>query len=471
MHRERNSKIVATLGPSSSTQEQVRALIEAGADVFRLNFSHGTHADHRQRARLVRELERDCGRPLALLADLQGPKLRIGGFEGGGVDLETGQRFRLDSDPALGNSRRVMLPHPEVLSALQVGASLLLDDGKLRLQVRERGPDWADTDVKVGGRISDRKGLNLPSAVIPMSPLTDKDRADLAVAIDMGVDWIALSFVQRPEDLIEARGLIQGRANLLAKIEKPSAVASLDEIVRLSDALMVARGDLGVEMPLAEVPGLQKRIVRAARHAGKPVVVATQMLESMIQSPVPTRAEVSDVATAVYDGADAVMLSAESASGKYPREAVATMNSIIEQVERDPLYRAIMDAEHASPDATTADAITAAARQVAETIGAAAIVTYTISGSTALRASRERPRAPIICMSPSVITARRLALAWGVNAIVAPDAVDFSDMVRRAVECARASELARPGDHLVITAGVPFGTPGATNVLRIARVD
>ncbi len=469
MNRTRNIKIVATLGPASSRPDQIRALVAAGADVFRLNFSHGSHDDHRARIQAVRALERELGRPIGLLADLQGPKLRIGSFADGAVELVTGQHFRLDGDAAPGNVSRVALPHPEVMAALRPGTELLLDDGKLRLRITSHGAGWAEAEVVVGGRLSDRKGVNLPGAVIPMSPLTPKDRADLTVALEMGVDWVALSFVQRPEDLVEARGLIQGRAALLAKIEKPAAITCLPDLVALADALMVARGDLGVEMPLAEVPGLQKRIVRLARAAGKPVVVATQMLESMVKAPVPTRAEVSDVATAVYDGADALMLSAESASGDYPVEAVSTMDAIAAQVERDPLYRGIMDAQHASPDATSADAITAAARQVAETINAAAIVTYTMSGSTALRAARERPKAPILCLTPSVATARRLAIAWGVNAVVSPDAVDFNDMVQRAATMARETELARPGDYLVITAGVPFGTPGRTNVLRIAK--
>jgi pyruvate kinase len=469
MHRTRNVKIVATLGPASSQPEQIKALVEAGADVFRLNFSHGSHEDHKARIQIVRALELELGQPIGLLADLQGPKLRIGAFATGAVDLVAGQRFRLDSDPAPGDASRVCLPHAEVMAALADGTDLLLDDGKLRLRIVGTGAGWAEAEVMVGGRLSDRKGVNLPGALVRMSPLTPKDRADLAVALDMGVDWVALSFVQRPEDLIEARGLIGGRAALLAKIEKPAAIACLPELVELSDALMVARGDLGVEMPLAEVPGLQKRIVRLARRAGKPVVVATQMLESMIKAPVPTRAEVSDVATAVYDGADALMLSAESASGDHPVAAVTTMDAIAAQVERDPLYRGIMDAEHASPDSTSADAITAAARQVAETINAAAIVTYTMSGSTALRAARERPKSPILCLTPSTATARRLALAWGINSVVAPDAVDFSDMVERASGIAREIKIAKAGEYLVITAGVPFGTPGRTNVLRIAK--
>ncbi len=471
MHRERNVKIVATLGPASSSPDRIRALVEAGADVFRLNFSHGSHDDHLARIRDVRALEQETGRPIGLLADLQGPKLRIGSFKHGAVELIPGQSFRLDMEGTPGDVTGVSLPHPEVLSSLKPNTDLLLDDGKIRLRVKEVHSGWAMTEVMVGGRLSDRKGVNLPDTVVPLSALTPKDRADLAFALAHGVDWIALSFVQRPDDLREARGLIQGRAALLAKIEKPSAIDSLDEIVQLSDALMVARGDLGVELPLQTVPGLQKRIVRAARRAGKPVVVATQMLESMIKAPVPTRAEVSDVATAVYDGADAIMLSAESASGDYPIESVRTMDQIARQVERDPLYRGIMDAEHNNPESTASDAITAAARQVAETINAAAIVTYTMSGSTALRAARERPRSPILCLTPLVETARRLTLAWGVNTVVAPDAINFADMIAKATALARASDLAKPGDSLVVTAGVPFGSPGNTNVLRIARVD
>jgi len=471
MHRERNVKIVATLGPVSSSPDRIRALAEAGADVFRLNFSHGSHDDHLARIHAVRALEQETGRPIGLLADLQGPKLRIGAFRDGAVDLLPGQTFRLDMEGTPGDVTGVSLPHPEVLASLKPNTDLLLDDGKIRLRVKEVHSGWAMTEVMVGGRLSDRKGVNLPDTVVPLSALTPKDRADLAFALAHGVDWVALSFVQRPDDLREARGLIQGRAALLAKIEKPSAIDSLDEIVQLSDALMVARGDLGVELPLQTVPGLQKRIVRAARRAGKPVVVATQMLESMIKAPVPTRAEVSDVATAVYDGADAIMLSAESASGDYPIESVRTMDQIARQVERDPLYRGIMDAEHNNPESTASDAITAAARQVAETINAAAIVTYTMSGSTALRAARERPRSPILCLTPLVETARRLTIAWGVNTVVAPDAINFADMIAKATALARASDLAKPGDSLVVTAGVPFGSPGNTNVLRIARVE
>jgi pyruvate kinase len=470
MRRQRSTKIVATLGPASSKPAEIRALFEAGADVFRLNFSHGTAQDHKARAAAIRELEGELGRPIGMLADLQGPKLRIGTFANGPVTLAPGSPFRLELNQRPGDETGVTLPHPEIFAALEKDLDLLLDDGRIRLRVLKHGNDFAETEVITGGKLSDRKGVNVPGALLPLAALTDKDRADLQTALDIDVDWIALSFIQRPEDIAEARKLIAGRAAVLSKIEKPAALERLDEIIELSDAIMVARGDLGVELPIQDVPGLQKRIIRAARRAGRPVVVATQMLESMVASPFPTRAEVSDVATAVYDGADAIMLSAESASGQYPREAVEMMNRIAEQVERDPLYRSIMDAEHANPEATAADAITAAAAQVAQTIGAVAIVTYTTSGSTTLRASRERPRVPIICLTPSTPTSRRLSLAWGVHTVPGVDATSFADMVEKACSTALAQGFAQPGTRVVITAGVPFGTPGATNILRIAWV-
>jgi pyruvate kinase len=470
MRRRRRGKIIATLGPASSSAELIEELFRQGVDVFRLNFSHGAHEDHAARFGSIRDVEKRLGRPIGILADLQGPKLRVGTFEGGGVALKPGEGFRLDLDKAAGTARRASLPHPEIFAAIGKGMSLLLDDGRIRLRVKRMGKDYAETEVEVGGTLSDRKGVNVPDAVLPLSALSAKDRRDLQFALQLGVDWIALSFVQRADDVAEARKLIQGRAGVMSKLEKPAAIQHLDEIVELSDAVMVARGDLGVEMPPENVPSLQKLIVRTCRAAGKPVVVATQMLESMVHSPTPTRAEASDVATAVYDGADAVMLSAETASGEYPVEAVAMMDRIVERVERDPLHRPIMDANHPTPDATAADAITAAAAQVAVTVTAAAIVTYTTSGSTALRAARERPVAPILCMTANLATARRLALLWGTHCVHTRDARDFTDMVDNSVAIAVREEFATRGDRLVITAGVPFGTPGATNVLRIAWI-
>jgi pyruvate kinase len=470
MHRNRSAKILATLGPASSGAERVRALHEAGVDAFRLNFSHGSHEQHAERYRSIRAVEEAVGRPVAVVADLQGPKLRLGIFREGRVELAVGQAFRLDLDPSPGDASHIGLPHPEVYAVLQPGTELLLDDGRVRLLVERVGEDHAETRVVVGGSLSDHKGVNVPRAVLPITSLTEKDRQDLRFALDLGVDWIALSFVQRPEDVADARRLIAGRAAIMVKIEKPAAVDHLDEIIDLADGIMIARGDLGVELPPEEVPGLQKRIIRAARRAGKPVVVATQMLESMIRSPAPTRAEASDVATAVYDGADALMLSAETAAGEYPVETVTLMNRIIVQVERDPLYRSYLDAYHAEAEHTAPDAITAAARQVASTMRAAAIVTYTTTGSTALRAARERPGRPILSLITQTATARRLALVWGLHTVVCEDAHDVDDMTERACLLARESGVAGPGASIVITAGVPFGTPGSTNLLRIAWV-
>jgi pyruvate kinase len=470
MRRICATKIVATLGPATSDPKTIEAIFKAGADVFRLNFSHGAHESHRKSYDLLRALEKKTGRPIAILADLQGPKLRVGTFKNGKAMLVAGSIFRFDMDPAPGDETRAPLRHPEIFAALRPGQHLLIDDGKLRVEALETAADYAICKVIVGGAISDRKGVNVPGTVLPISALTEKDRRDLDFALELGCDWIALSFVQRPEDMAEAKKLVQGRAGVCAKLEKPSAIDRLEEIIELSDAVMVARGDLGVEMMPEDVPPLQKRIVRAARRLGRPVIVATQMLESMIQTPTPTRAEASDVATAVYDGADAVMLSAETASGQYPVEAVSMMERIILRVERDPLYRPIMDADHSAPEATASDAITAAAAQVARTIKAAAIVTFTTSGSTALRAARERPEAPILCLTQNERTARRLVLCWGTHTHVSEEFASFTKMVDKACEVAKTEGFADPGETIAITAGVPFGTPGATNILRIAWV-
>ena len=470
MHRNRQTKILATLGPGTSTAGRIASLFDTGVDVFRFNFSHGTHADHRRRHRVVRALEEARERPIGILADLQGPKLRIGEFRSGAIQLSRGQTFVLDMKEQLGTSKRVQLPHPEIFEVMGEGSTLLLDDGRVRLKVVDCDGKSAKTEVLAGEGLSNHKGVNVPDVVLPLAALSEKDRKDLDFAISLGVDWLALSFVQRADDIAEARKLAGGKAQIMAKIEKPAAVECIEDILEIADGIMVARGDLGVETPVVGVPSLQKSLVRRARTAGKTVVVATQMLESMISSPFPTRAEVSDVATAVYDGADAVMLSAETAVGDFPVEAVETMNGVIEAAEGDSHYRAIMQADKAVPEPTAADAITAAARQVAETINAAAIVTYTTSGSTTLRAARERPVVPILCLTESVATARRLVLAWGVHGVVTRDVRNFSDMIGKACRIALGEDLAIKGDRLVVTAGVPFGTPGATNILRIAWV-
>ncbi|HTW26132.1 MAG TPA: pyruvate kinase [Acetobacteraceae bacterium] len=470
LRRRRRTKIVATIGPASSTPEVLARLFQAGADVFRLNFSHGAHEDHAARIAMIRELEERFERPIGILADVQGPKLRVGRFGGGRVHLQTGQEFRLDLNPTPGDARRVNLPHPEIISAAAIGSSLLLDDGKLRLRVARKRDDHLETEVVVGGPLSDRKGVNVPDVVLPIPALTHKDRADMEFALQHGVDFIGLSFVQRPEDVMEAKSIAAGRAWIMSKLEKPQALDNLDDILALSDAVMVARGDLGVELPPEEVPLAQKRIVRAARQLGKPVVVATQMLESMINAPAPTRAEASDVATAVFDGADAVMLSAETAAGQFPFEAVNIMDRIVARVEQDETWRAIIEASRPAPEHSSADAIASAARQVAHVISAVAIVPFSLSGMTALRVARERPESPIIGLTPELATARRLAVAWGVHALATPDAHSMTEAVAKAIRIAQQEGFASHGDEIVVAAGVPFGQSGTTNALRVAHV-
>lgn len=471
LRRHRRTKIIATLGPASSTPEMLKRLFLAGVDVFRLNFSHGTHDDHAANIARIRTLEHSSGRPIGILADVQGPKLRVGRFGGGRVHLQTGQPFTFDLNPTPGDARRVQLPHPEIIEAATIGTSLLLDDGKLRLRVTRRQGQQLDCEVLTGGPLSDRKGVNVPDLVLPIPALTTKDRADIAFALDHTADFIGLSFVQRAADVAEAREIIGNRAWIVTKLEKPQALDALDDILALSDAVMVARGDLGVELPPEAVPLAQKRIVRAARRLGKPVIVATQMLESMISAPAPTRAEASDVATAVFDGTDAVMLSAETAAGQYPFEAVNIMDRIVTRVESDPGWRETMDAARLPTEHSSAGAITAAAAQVAKAIEARAIFAYTQSGSSALRTARERPEAPVVALTPDMETARRLALVWGVHAVVSPETHTLAESVTRALRLARLEGFAKIGEEIVVVAGLPFGQTGSTNVLRIAVVS
>lgn len=471
MKRNRKVKILATLGPASADEAMIEKLHQAGADLFRINMSHASHDVMRSLIQRIRAVESRNGRPIGILADLQGPKLRVGKFAEGKIDLKPGDTFTLDNNQEPGDQNRVFLPHPEILEAVKPGHRLLIDDGKLHLRAEKCDGKSIVTTVVSGTKISDRKGISLPDTLLGVGVLTEKDRIDLdAVLATEEVDWVALSFVQRPEDLVEVRKIAGGRVGLMSKIEKPQAIERIDEIIELSDALMVARGDLGVEMPLEAVPGIQKQLIRACRRAGKPVVVATQMLESMISAPVPTRAEVSDVATAVFEGADAIMLSAESASGDYPVEAVSTMASIASTVEQDPHYSGIIYAQRAQPEATGADAISLAARQIAETLHLSAIVTYTSSGNTGLRAARERPQVPIIALSPIIQTARRLSVVWGLHCVVTGDASDLDDMVNRACRIVVSEGFCKPGDRIIISAGVPLGTPGATNMVRIAYI-
>lgn len=470
MKRSRRVKILATLGPASDDEKSIEKLVRAGADVFRINMSHASHEVLARTTSRIRKVEEKIGHPIGILVDLQGPKLRVGTFAGNSVIIAAGDTFTLDDNETDGDEARVHLPHPEIFEAVGAGDRLLLDDGKIELKATKVTASKIETIVIHGGKLSNKKGVSVPDTLLPVGALTEKDHADLLEALKNDADWIALSFVQRPEDIIEVRKVVQGRAGVLAKIEKPQAVERLEEIIKLCDAFMIARGDLGVEMPLEAVPGLQKRMIRIARRHGKPVVVATQMLESMITAPVPTRAEVSDVSTAVFEGADAIMLSAESASGDYPVESVAMMNKVAIAVEGDRNFHSIIRAQATEPEATAADAISAATRQVAETLDLAAIVTYTSSGSTGVRAARERPSKPIIALSPNLRTTRRLSLVWGLHCVQTEDAENLEDMVDRACTIAFQEGFARPGDRVAITAGVPLGTPGATNMLRIAFV-
>lgn len=474
MHRNRKAKIVATLGPASESPEMIEKLFYAGADVFRLNFSHGTHEEHKARVDAIRAIEKKAGMFVGILMDIQGPKLRLGRFLEKKALLENGQEFVLDMDPALGDARRACLPHAEIFAALKPGSELMIDDGRVKLEVIDCDNSSARTKVIVGGPVSDHKGVNVPNLILPMSVITEKDREDLAHGLELGVDWVAQSFVQQPEDVRELRELVGERAKIMVKLEKPSALERLEEIVELCDGIMVARGDLGVELPPQQVPVAQKKIIRLCRDYGKPVVVATHMLDSMVSAPVPTRAEASDVATAIYDGADAVMLSAESAAGDFPEESVAMMNNIIEEVEQDPVYANIIDAQRTQPRATTADAICSALQRVTGILGTAATVTYTTSGSTTLRAARERPSAPILSLTPFETTARYLSLVWGVHAVL----VNVDDAKSRllsvidvAKEVAVREQFVSSGEAIVIAAGIPFGVSGTTNLLHIAWID
>lgn len=470
MRRKRDAKIIGTLGPSSNSRETILKLFDAGIDVFRLNFSHGAHEDHAKTHAIIRDIEAERGRPIGILMDLQGPKLRVGTFANGKEILVPGEQFTLDQDATPGDINRAPLLHPEIFAALSIGAQLLINDGKIRLKVLEFTETTALTEVMVGGEISGNKGVNVPDLYLPISPLTEKDRRDLDYGLSLGVDWVAISFVQRAEDMHELRDLVGNRAAIMAKLEKPGAIEHLEAIVHASDGVMVARGDLGVEMPQEKVPVVQKKILRCARQEGKPVVVATQMLESMIHSPVPTRAESSDVATAVYDGADAVMLSAETAAGSFPLEAATAMDRIITEVEQDPYYRKSIDASLPTPGDTAADAISSSLHHVSSVIPLAATFTYTESGFSAFRAARERPEAPVIGCTPNTETAGRLTLVWGVHAVVHDVVNSIDEMVPTAIKITLNEGFGEIGEIIAITAGMPFGRTGTTNMLRLTRL-
>ncbi len=470
MRRHRRAKIVATVGPACATPEMLKALFIAGVDTFRLNFSHGTHEDHARSHAALRALEQEMDRPIGILMDLQGPKIRVGTLKDGKIPLTTGQAIRFLPGGADGDVMSIPLPHPEIFAAILPGDRLLIDDGRIRVRVTGVQSDRIDALVETAGLLSNRKGVNVPGAVLDLSPLTAKDRADLAFGLDLGVDWVALSFVQKPADMLEARALVGDRAGLVAKIERPSALTHLEDIIRLSDAVMVARGDLGVEIPPEDVPGRQKEIVRACRLAVKPVIVATQMLDSMVAAPAPTRAEASDVATAIYDGADAVMLSAESASGTYPVESVEMMDRIIRATEQHKMYRSLVHAGQVEEEDTAPHAVAAAAAELAERIEAPAIVAFTSSGTTAARIARKRPAVSVLAVTPDVRVSRRLCLLWGAHSLRAEDVASYEDMVQRAVDCALAEEFARPSELIVVVAGIPFGKAGTTNNLRVVQI-
>lgn len=471
MRRNRRAKIVATVGPASRSPEMLEALFMAGVDTFRLNFSHGTHDDHAKVHAAIRALEQRVSRPIGILQDLQGPKIRVGTIRNEKITVTAGEDVRFVLSGADGDKMSIPLPHPEIFEAVSPGHDLLIDDGRVRVRVTGLGADTIDAKVVTGGVISNRKGVNIPGAVLKLSPLTPKDRADLEFGLALGVDWVALSFVQRPTDVLEARGLISGRAGVMAKIEKPAALDHIDDIVRLSDAIMVARGDLGVEIPPEEVPGRQKELVRSCRLIGKPVIVATQMLDSMVAAPTPTRAEASDVATAIYDGADAVMLSAESASGQYPREAVAMMSRIIASTERHKMYRSIINASEPGEEETAPHAVAAAAAGLAESIGAAAVVAFTSSGTTAVRIARRRPKVPILAVTPDQRVSRELCLLWGAHSVLSEDIHSYEEMVDRATQTALSEGFAQATDSIVVVAGVPFGETGSTNNLRVVQIS
>lgn len=467
--RNRLCKIVATVGPASASPSMLRLLFNAGVDVFRLNMSHGDHAKLAEIAASIRAVERDCGAPVAMFADLQGPKIRTGAFAGDGIKLRYGAEYRLVLASESNDDHTIPIPHAELLDVLQPGDILKLDDGRLQITICERTPKKIIARADTPGELKNRKGINVPGRRLPISALTDKDRADLDFALGLGVDYIALSFVQQPDDVREARALIGDRAGIISKIEKPSAFEHIEEIVELSDAIMVARGDLGVECAPEDVPLMQRRIVRSCRQGGKPVIVATHMLESMVESIAPTRAEASDVSTAVFQGADAVMLSAETAVGRHPPTAVAIMDRIIAATERDAESGGFKTVSREADGYATADAITLSARRIAEILDCKFAVAYTKTGSTAQRLSRDRPHCPVLAATPDAGVARRLALYWGVRSVVTSDISHFHEMLEKADALAQANG-AVDGDRIIIIAGYPFGRPGKTNTLKISRI-
>lgn len=450
MKRYRNGKIVATIGPASSSPEVIEKLYLEGVDVFRLNFSHGEHAGHEKVYDIIRSVGKKYRSHPTILADLQGPKLRVGVFANNKIILEEGDIFRFDLDKTPGDTKRVNLPHPEIFEALETGTTLLLDDGKLRFEVISHSTEFAEVKVIVGGQLSNRKGVNVPHVMLPIPALTKKDKEDLDFALKLGVDWVALSFVQTVDDVEEARKIIKGRAKIVSKIEKPLAVKSIEPIAKVSDGLMVARGDLGVEMNPEEVPMAQRLIINTCRRLGKPVIVATQMLESMISSPSPTRAEVSDIATAVYSGVDATMLSAESASGKYPFEAVNMMSKVIETTENDPAYFGMIEEDPRKPLEMIVEAKCYAAKKAAMYSNAVCLVMFSDSFEHVASCARFRPTCPILLGTSSEEIARQAGLLYGVNAIIVKKEFNIEKLEKIAVDITRDRKYGKVGDTVVM---------------------
>ena len=464
----RSTKIVATLGPSSNTENKIKKLIFAGVNVFRLNFSHGSHEDHLSTLNIIRRIETKFKLQLGILADLQGPKFRIGKVEDN-VKLKVNDLFILDKEKEIGSRKRAYLGHNEIYKSIKTNSIILIDDGKIKLKVLSKEKDILKTKVLVGGNLSSNKGVNLPNLILDTKPITKKDRNDLTFILENEIDWIALSFVQKVDDVKYVKKIIKNKKPLISKIEKPSALNDLDKIIELSDGIMVARGDLGVELPPSNVPGIQKNIIMACRVLGKPVIVATQMLESMINTPVPTRAEASDVATAVFDGADAVMLSAETAVGQYPVDSVNTMSNILEATEKH-----IKLHPHDSPRALKKEnsiyhAVSNAAVNLAETVNAKAIVAFTASGKTAFRISRERPDLLLIVMTPENIVRRKLSLLWGAKSFLSK-VQGYEAAIKEARQTIKINKLAKVNENIIVVAGMPFGIEGTTNSIRVVTI-
>ena len=466
----RKTKILATIGPSSEKITKIEKLISSGVDAFRINCSHTTESQFESYIKNIRKVEKKLKKPIGILIDLQGPKLRIGEIENN-IPLKRGQKLLFINSKKSSKSNEVPLPEEKVFKSIKVNHPIFIDDGKIKLKVLKVYKNIIETKVLLEGVLKSKKGINLPETVLKNSALTSKDKKNVKKGIELGVDWIALSFIQSPEDIKDLRKICKKNVSIMAKIEKPTALNHINKITELADGLMIARGDLGVELPIQDVPSWQKRIIREARMQGKPVVVSTQMLESMITSKTPTRAEVSDVATAVFEGSDAVMLSAESAIGDNPELAVKMMDKIAHSVEKNPNYSSILSAQLEETPDSTPDAIATAARSLASELNSPIIVCYTESGSTGIKVSRVRPKQMILTVTPIIKTARKLTLVWGVKCIVQKDANNLEQMIRMTKAYSKKEKIIKIGEKMVITAGLPLKKLGTTNLIRVIKVD